>query len=546
MSLSGERIGQATRRCSTPLIHFFENQSIQLSVIVFFFFCGVLRNLDDSGLYMDSVNPEYWIARTLNPEIANPVWIPPTVGPPALLTLYAGTQNYYFVLPIINILGFSNFSLRFAQSLIGVVILVIVYKIISHVTSRPKVGFLATLLLAIDPSFVFSFRTQFQVMLGGIVWFLLSLYFLFKSRVPDRSFTIYLSGISYGLAIYSYFIYAFFFPAFLFIIVMKHRHDFAKNSRWLLGFIIGLLPYAYGYLSMLVAVGSWKSTLELIKGWLVMLNPAASANESFLTRITSAMQMGYQAFLNVGNQAVLIGELSTPRSADLKWAAICLVLVCTIALSIKGSINSMPSNSKESIKIGSLLFLSYVFMAAIFGGRLAPHHFVLLVPLVYMGIGLSLAHFLSVKAPKYYLQSFVILFVISVSSLSVMQSNLTYNRLEETGGTGLATNALTNLAMDARQDSDDSIYIFPDWGFFMPFAFQTQNKVAYSLDASPTSIENYLTQNKVVKVAFWSIESWEKNKTALENYGLNFEWAKKIYLRSDRQPAFMLVTVSRK
>ena len=495
---------------------------------------------------MDSVNPEYWIARTLNPEIANPVWIPPTVGPPALLTLYAGTQNYYFELPIIKILGFSNFSLRFAQSLIGVFILLIVYKIISHITSRPKVAFLATLLLAIDPAFVFSFRTQFQVMLGGIVWFLLSLYFLFKSRIPDRSFTIYLSGISYGLAIYSYFIYVFFFPALLFIIVKKHRHNFAKNFRWLLGLTFGLLPYAYGYLSMLAAVGSLKSTLELIKGWLVVLNPAASANESFLTRITSAVQLGYQAFLNVGNQSVLIGELSTPRSADLKWAAICLVLVGAIVLGIKGSANSTPSSSREFIKIGCLLFVSYVFMAAIFGGRLAPHHFILLVPLVYMGIGLSLAQFLSVKVPKYYLQSFVIFFVISVSSLSILQSNLTYNRLEETGGTGLATNALTNLAIDARQDPDNSIYIFPDWGFFMPFAFQTQNKVTYSLDASPTSIESYLTQDKVVKVAFWSIESWEKNKTALENYGLNFKWTKEIYWRSDRQPAFILVTVSQK
>jgi len=546
MELSGERIGQVTRRYSTPLIHFFENQFIQLSVIIFLFFCGVLRNLDDSGLYMDSVNPEYWIARTLNPEIANPVWIPPTVGPPALLTLYAGTQNYYFELPIIKILGFSNFSLRFAQSLIGVFILLIVYKIISHVTSRPKVGFLATLLLAIDPSFVFSFRTQFQVMLGGIVWFLLSLYFLFKSRIPDRSFTVYLSGISYGLAIYSYFIYVFFFPALLFIIIKKHRHNLAKNFRWILGLTFGLLPYAYGYLSMLVAVGSWKSTLELIKGWLVMLNPAASSNESFLTRITSAVQLGYQAFLNVGNQSVLIGELSTPRSADLKWAAICLVLVGAIMLGIKGSANSTPSSSREFIKIGCLLFVSYVFMAAIFGGRLAPHHFILLVPLVYMGIGLSLAQFLSVKVPKYYLQSFVIFFVISVSSLSILQSNLTYNRLEETGGTGLATNALTNLAIDARQDPDNSIYIFPDWGFFMPFAFQTQNKVTYSLDASPASIESYLTQDKVVKVAFWSIESWEKNKTALENYGINFEWTKEIYWRSDRQPAFILVTVSQK
>jgi hypothetical protein len=51
------------------------------------------------------------------------------------------------------------------------------------------------------------------------------------------------------------------------------------------------------------------------------------------------------------------------------------------------------------------VFLSYIFMAAIFGGRLAPHHFILLVPLVYMGIGLSLAQFLSVKFPKNFLQS---------------------------------------------------------------------------------------------------------------------------------------------
>ena len=42
------------------------------------YWIGILHAVELPGLYMDAVNPEYLAARTLNPEIKNPVFALPT------------------------------------------------------------------------------------------------------------------------------------------------------------------------------------------------------------------------------------------------------------------------------------------------------------------------------------------------------------------------------------------------------------------------------------------------------------------------------------
>jgi hypothetical protein len=131
-----------------------------------------------------------------------------------------------------------------------------------------------------------------------------------------------------------------------------------------------------------------------------------------------------------------------------------------------------------------------------------------------------------------------------IGSLSVQQGNFLFERLRETGGVGLSTNALTNLAFDARQDPDRSIYIFPDWGFFMPFAFQTQNLVEYSLDPSLNNIERILREGRVVKVAYWSEESLNDFRDVLLTSKLDLKFKVVQYFRSDGVPAFYLLQVT--
>ena len=132
-----------------------------------------------------------------------------------------------------------------------------------------------------------------------------------------------------------------------------------------------------------------------------------------------------------------------------------------------------------------------------------------------------------------------------IGSLSLLQGNFLFERLRETGGVGLSTNALSNLAIDARQDPSESIYIFPDWGFFMPFAFQTQNLVEYSLDSSLYNIERLLLEGRLAKVDFWNPESLNTYKEVLNASQLDLNFKVVEYFRNDGVAAFHLLQISK-
>jgi 4-amino-4-deoxy-L-arabinose transferase-like glycosyltransferase len=494
---------------------------------------------------MDSVNPEYWIARTINPELPNPVWIPPTVGPPALLTLYAGTFSYYFELPIIKILGFSTFSLRFAQGILGIILLTLVYKIICKATKKPIVGLITTLLLAIEPAFFFSYRTQFQVMLAGLIWLLASLILMYKKSSLRWSLPLLSAGLFYGFAVYTYFIYLFFLPGILTLLYLDQRKNIKKIFQWGFGFAIGLTPYLYGYISMFVAVGNITETLNLIKGWLQMLQPTTGMNESLVSKIENSITFTYQAISNIGNQSMLISESMTPRSTDLKLLILSILLfTLTPIFSSKFARNKL-THDRNYLAILWILISSYLLFAAIFGGRLGSHHFILIVPFVYIILGVCVGHLIDYFSTNRNSLVAVFLTATMIGSLSLFQGSFLFERLRETGGVGLSTNALSNLAIDARQDPSKSIYIFPDWGFFMPFAFQTQNLVEYSLDSSLYNIERLLLEGRVAKVAFWNPESLNTYKEVLNASQLDLNFKVVEYFRNDRVAAFYLLQISK-
>jgi len=293
-------------------------------------------------------------------------------------------------------------------------------------------------------------------------------------------------------------------------------------------------------------VGNASETLNLMKGWLQMLQPTTGINESFVTKIENSFTLSYQAISNIGNQWMLISDSMTPRSTDLKLLMLTfLLLILSVIFTFKVLKNKLQ-NERNYLAIFWILISSYLLFASIFGGRLGSHHFILMVPLLYIVLGVCVGYLTNFFSVQRY--SFISLFLsaVLVGSLSLMQGSFLFERLRVTGGVGLSTNALSNLAIDARQDPSKSIYIFPDWGFFMPFAFQTQNLIEYSLDSSLNNIEKFLMQGRVAKVAFWSPESLNAYKEVLSASELKLTFEVIEYFRNDGVPAFQLLQVSLK
>jgi hypothetical protein len=124
--------------------------------------------------------------------------------------------------------------------------------------------------------------------------------------------------------------------------------------------------------------------------------------------------------------------------------------------------------------------------------------------------------------------------------MNVRQQDHFYSRLNETGGVGMATNALTTLADEARPLKTTVVYVFPDWGFFMSFALLTNNQVPYALELSPSVISQYRQTANEIRVAFWKETDVQKYSALLDQYGVH-NLQVQTYRRNDGAPAFYLV-----
>ncbi|MGI0068997.1 MAG: hypothetical protein ACREAN_01935, partial [Nitrosopumilaceae archaeon] len=176
--------------------------------------------------------------------------------------------------------------------------------------------------------------------------------------------------------------------------------------------------------------------------------------------------------------------------------------------------------------------VSYIVVASLFGQRLWVHHYSVLVPFQYLFIGMLFGEFTKSKKSTVFS---ITLFIILIS-INLIQSNIFYRKLDETGGVGKMSDAINLFALDALH-KQNTLYIFPEWGFYMPFDFLTKNSVPYILQADPMIISSYKTEIHTVVLAYWSIQSTTKYESILRradirNIKLN------VYLQRNKVPAF--------
>jgi hypothetical protein len=188
----------------------------------------------------------------------------------------------------------------------------------------------------------------------------------------------------------------------------------------------------------------------------------------------------------------------------------------------------------------------FVFVAGIFGARLGSHHFSVLVVLGYMLLAISLTAILdwgsagrdagSVGLPR--IAASVLLVTLILGNFS--QQALFFHGLESTGGVGMTTDATTRLAEAAVAKRGSTLYVFPEWGFFMPFAFLTANRVPYELELSKPAIESHRGFQSEICVAFWDAAKSPKYEADLLAISIS-DVRQQVFNRRDGAPAFYVL-----
>ena len=515
-----------------------------LSVLLAIFWAGVLRHIELPGLYMDAVNPDYLAAHTLNPELNNPVWTIPTAWFPILGNLYHGVQTYYLALPIDAVFGMNIVSVRLGQALFGALIVALSFAIMIRTTGNRLLAFVAAAGLATDIAFISSFRTQNYIILAGEVWLLASILCLLQPALDRRAaWRPFVSGVCFGLAAYGYFVFLFFGPAVIWLAgstaISKTKRDIAI---WIGGVAVGMLPYVAGYVSLIVALGSISDAVAWIQAALHNLSPFSS-QLSLLGDVINAGHLSQIAMTNTSNELMLLGQRLQASWPNLRLDCMLLVLLSGLAVALTSK--RMSSRNRQTSVLLIALPLVYILVALPLGARLWAHHFSVLVPLGYLSSAIAASELMAGK--KHQLRDLskafgtvICMIGVIVLCLNVRQQNHFYSRLEETGGVGLTTNALTTLADEARPLKTTAVYVFPDWGFFMSFALLTNNQVPYALELSPNVISQYRQTANEVRVALWKESDVQRYSALLDQYGIR-NLQVQTFWRNDGIPAFYLI-----
>lgn len=519
-----------------------EQTWVILAVLQLIFWVGALHSVELPGLYMDAVNPDYLSARTLNPEIRNSVNAMPTVWFPMLGSLYHGVQNYYVTLPVVGLLGFNLPALRIAHALFGAGIVIMTYFVAYRLVSSRSLAFAVAALLATDIAFLASFRTQFYIVLSGVFWLLCSIYVALGTRREETLKQPFLiSGALYGLAVYSYFIFLFFLPVWL-ILIRYNTRRWQPAARWSFGFFIGMSPYILGYLSLIFALGGPKQFLD----WLIQNFAALAPLSSKLTLQESlfvSLRNASYALQNTGNELMIFGKsLNTPFTELKAWWLMVGALLLVIPSKIlkerrKLEINEQIESGRYFLLPHQLIWLLLVFMlfTLILGNRIWIHHFSILVPLLYLSAVTGLLFILGVR-----LRKLIYVMIFLVGSLNLYQQDRFFDQLQITGGIGKMSNAQSRFIEEALASPANTVYLFPEWGFFMPFAFLTGNQKPYELDVSVETLRKHHQQSNTLHLAFWSANDEVKYRELLHAQGFHAQEVVR-YIQRDQQTAFYVM-----
>jgi hypothetical protein len=508
------------------------------------FWLCVLRNVELPGLYMDAVNPDYLFARWLNPELKNPVWAIPNGGVPLLGNLYHGMQTLYVGVLTYGVLGTSVVSVRVTHALYGSLIVLLTWLILRRASGRPVLATVLATALATDMAFVGSFRTQAYIILAGQVWMMLALWLAVRSvqeQAPSRGL-VALSGMGMGMAVYGYFVFLFFLPPVAALAVLgPGRQGMGQRLlAWSAGFVVGMLPYVIGYVELAVALGGMSPLIEWMRNVLGVLGPTVG-RETYGEGLGHVLGYALWGLAGLGNEHMVIGEaVSLPLAG---WRTGCVALAAAVCLlGAWLDWHKRPSLARVQLASGALP-VSYIALAAGFGSRLDVHHFTVLVAVGYLLLGLGV-YWLALRLPQgRWMRSVAVVLAAALLVLNVTQQNWVHARLVATGGVGMTTDALSALARTALTERERTVWFFPEWGFFMPFAFLTANKVPYENELTTVLLGRHAASGKEIRVAFWKEENQRLYGEMLEQAGIQDIQLHPMYRRDGQVALYVLAGV---
>lgn len=501
-------------------------------------------NIALPGVYQDAVNPDYLAVKILNPNHEPIVaWVLRgnyLLGNrvPVLIALYHGSHTFWLGLPFYWLLGTSVEALRLTHAIFAIGVLAGLFFLLRRLRVHPAAAALACVLLALDPSFSYAFRTQSYITLLPDAWLLVAVALVVGST-PDGGRRWRLSGGLAGLAVSCYFVHAFFLPALLLAVWQgAERGNDRRRAcmQWGTGFLLGLAPLLLGYALLLRGVGSPGGMVAFFREQQSSLG-AFSSPLSFADRLSFAWRMIDGVVANAWHHSMMFGEWK-----DVPGSGIKLLLLVGVPYALWIASEAQGTGIAAQRAILSLP-LSFAAVALVFGDRLGGHHYVTVLPILYAGLVVTLQQ-LSARMPSKPVRAGIVgLVAVAGLVLNIQGQAAEGRQLQATRGVGLMSDAINRFANDLNGMASKPFLFLADWGLAIPVAFLTRGTVGMETNEDFALGRKLICSGRDVAVALVNgdrparIAQWRRELQGEER-------AVKAYNEAGGKAVFLLVTFS--
>ena len=467
--------------------------------------------LEIPGLYLDAVNPDYFGLHVLHSENV-PQWaysdnVIATFLEgnteyshfPILNSLYGTCFEAYFMMIWAIFFGYGVYAIRTLHILYVLILILGVYFLLKYLFENQKINAtIATFLLAMEPSLVFSERTQFYIQLFPHIFFLFGLLLIIKSITTDenKKRNGICGAILLGLSASSYFIFVFYFIAAFFsciiIKILQKEKWFKQSINWIIGFFIGFLPYIYAHISIILTQG--------IGGWIIALKglDAYGLSDGAQASLIERFQHICKMFGNIAGGASII-QIMTGGDIGYTYGKIfALVYMCAVVASIYVLIKKRKeiasSKTLMALIILDNILLWHCLLSLIIGNALGYQHFIMLLPIMYLTIVIVTKElcrlWISINRKGQgirIIMSFSTLCLIVISAERLWEG---YSLIEKTNGYTYYSEAINDLAyyLDGVV-TDSDVIVSPQWGYWMQIACVTQGEKLIWVDTDKDALQ---------------------------------------------------------
>lgn len=412
------------------------------------------------------------------------------VSLPLMTQDYIGALNTYMALPFIALMGTTPAALRMASVLVGAVALGLTFLLAVQLTNRPWVGLLATLLLAVDPTFVFWNRQGiFVTAITAPIGLAATCCWLRRWQGGLRRWSL-AGGFLFGLGVYAKLLFIWLIAALVGAVILLNLKRLRQQPGWLLK---QLSPTEIVLACLAFLLGCWPLIVYNLQTGGTWQNVAQNATTSYYGVNNLAVGVNllerFQQFVTLlqGGHLWYLGDILP------NWLTSVVFVVFLVLIVILSMRNQRVADAQIALfpflVIGTTIVASVGTVSALW-----ITHFALLAPWPALAVAIGSWYVLKQLPSQPRLKGvfkFGVLAVLAFMAITNLISTLRYHAaLANSGGLSSHSDAVYDLSAWLAQRARGPV-VAMDWGLAAPVTYLTGGQV------TPIEIFGYGWQSDV-------------------------------------------------